>query len=277
MKKLLLLALASLWCGNVAAALNPISSTVCNGCSDWAMLDAAARKASKGTVYVFNATNNKARKYSVQTEIISLKPYWAETWADEVAIETDVKSAFNKLVTTQNGILQGGTIVLPPTFPIRSVAGAMLEPGSTATRVSDYLGTQPGYKELELSVSALLLSWVKRNIPFVNLSDVVKITKIVVEFADGSTMEYEIYFSVNAVTGAANMEVKPAGNARLDNGTPAPTGALGFNGFSANNAGGALHEWLMWAAFNGVKTVGTGTYVTCSITSGAIICVLRSY
>jgi len=275
-KKLFLLALASLWCGHAAAATY---SVPCNGCSEDAMLQAASRATTKGIVYVFNAPNNKSRKYTVQTEIISLRPYWAFTWAEELPVESDVKSAFSKFVTVQNAFEEEESILLPPDFPIRSVAGAMLDPGAATVRITDFVRNQPAFKDLSLTVTALVTAILKKNIPFLNISDYLKVTKLIVEFADGSTMEFDVFFSNNVLSGQAVLELKIIGNARMEDGSPAPTSSFGFRNFLYDDTGNAINEWVLWASSRGVpvydQAFGGGTSMTCTVEGTVISCIVH--
>lgn len=275
MKKLFLLALASLWCGQAVAA-NHVST--CYGCDIYGMYDAAARATTRGTVYVFDTSDSESRKFIVETEIISLKPYWAFTWGEEIAIETDVKSAFNKYVTTLNGLEENPNIPLPPDFPVRSVAGAMLDPGASTVRIVDFLRGMDEYKQLQVNLTTFFGSLLKRNVPLLNLSDFLKVTKVIIEFPDGSTADYELYFSLNAVNGTAALQLKYIGNARLEDGSPAPTTRYGFNGFAMDNGDMSLQEWILWANFNGIPvggtSVGATSYMSCTVQGSTIHCTL---
>ena len=275
MKKLFLLALASLWCGQAVAANH---FATCYRCDIYGMYDAAARATTKGTVYVFDKSDGEARKFTVDTEIISLKPYWAFTWGEEIPIETDVKSAFNKYVATLNGLEENPTIPLPPDFPVRSVAGAMLDQGATTVRIVDFLRGTDAYQQLQINLTAFLTSLLKRNVPFLNLSDFLKVTKLIIEFPDGSTADYELYFSNNAANATAALELKYLGNARLENGSPAPTTRYGFNGFAMDNRSQSLWEWIMWANYHGIPigstSVGASSYMSCTVQGSTIHCTL---
>lgn len=273
MRKLIAILAACLCTGQVTAATY---STICNACDEAGMYDAAARVTSKGTVYVFDATDGDARKFKVETEIISLSPYWAMTWGDPLPIETDVKSAFEKFSTVYQEIDPNETIVLPPDFPISSVAGALIDPGAATVRIVDHIRSLDAYARLEMNLTSLVLSLMKRNIPFFNLSDFLKFTKIIIEFPDGSKLEFELFFSSNAVNATANVELRIVGNARMPDGSPAPTTRYGFRNFSHQDTNHSVMDWVMWAQRNGITVTGAGgdlpTRMECEIIGSEIIC-----
>lgn len=273
MNRILFLVLAGLCFGQAQAS---VFTTVCNGCSESGMYQAASRATSSGTVYVFDAIDGDARKFRVSTEVISLRPYQAFTWGDELAIEGDVKNAFRDFADVQRGLGAEERIDLPADFPVRSVAGAMLDPNTTRMLIMDFLRQEQSYEQLSTQLTSLLAALLKRNIPFFNLSDIVKLTKIIVEFADGSSLEYEISYSINALSGAVEIELKIIGNARLSDGSPAPVSGFGFRNFHTTNVGQSVYEWVNWARQNGVLvtdfTGGRGTRMSCSISGSVIHC-----
>ncbi len=265
----LLLALST--AGPAEAATRAVA---CHGCSNSQMSSAAANALDQGTVYVFNASGAKVRKYSVVTEIIDTTPWTAWKQAFPTSVEAELKAAYEAFIEAREQLEGEDFIVLPPDFPVRSVGGAFLDPGNASTRIEDYLRELSLFAQMELELATTLAHLISGNVPFANLSSLIRAIRITVKFPDGSTLDYTVAFSVDAVTGEAQLEIEVFGNGRLENGQPAPTGTLGFNGATFYDRNGSLREWIMWARHLGLIVNGpaNGTTMTCQIIEDVIVC-----
>ena len=190
-------------------------------------------------------------------------------------IEPELSAAYADWIRDVNE-LQGETepIVLPPGFPIRSVAGALLDPPYASTSIEDYLRSLSLYRSLELNFATVIANLVRSNIPLADLSKLLKVVRITVEFPDGSTLDFGVSFSIDAVSGNAEMELESVGNARLENGQPAPTGPMGFAGRTFYDRNGSLAEWVLWAQHFNLVVSGAnkGTVMRCEISDNVIRC-----
>jgi len=164
MKNLIFTALL-LTLGSAGPATAGVHGAVCDGCSNAKMAAKATRTTSDGTVHVFNALGPIVRKYQVFTEVLDLSPYTAWTQAVSVKVESGLQNAFVDYVGSYNAVRGEGDIQLPPDFPVRSVAGALAEPGSTTTHIEQFLRSQNPFSQLQIDIGALATNILKRNIP----------------------------------------------------------------------------------------------------------------
>jgi hypothetical protein len=190
-----------------------------------------------------------------------------------MTVESGLQNAYGAYLDAGAEATEEGVVEVPGDFPIRSVAGALYAPVYTSSLLEDYFAELSFATTLELELTTILANLIRSNVPFADLKSIVRAIKITVRFPDGSTQDYEIGFSVNAVTGNAEMELQVYGNPRLENGHPAPTSSLAFNGLTLADNNGSLAEWILWARHLGLIVSGTkGTAMTCSIKGDVIYC-----
>lgn len=274
MKYAKMLVLAGL-VGVSGAALATTRAVTCDGCSPQQMSEKAAQALDRGTVWVFDATMARVGKYAVFTEVVDTLPYsiWKQAIAQDP--EPEIVDAWASWVTFRDTTQdESGPIQLPPGFPIRSVGGALLDPDFTSTHVEDFLRELNAFRQTELVLGTLISYLVRNNVPWVDLKSLLRTIKVTIVFPDGSSLDYSIAFSLDAISGEAIAELEPAGNARMANGQPAPTGRGGFDGFSVRDDNGSLQEWILWAQHLGLVVSGAsnGTTMTCAWSGDAIYC-----
>lgn len=268
-----------------ALSMNVMGSDVravtCHGCTNWQLSKAATKTVDSGVVYVFDAYSKRAHKFKVYTELFDGYPYGYFTQAVEVTAEWRVRNGWKLYVESVGELLEAGRIQLPGDFPVRSVAGALLDPAYSTTHIEDYLRQLSEYQQLAKNLSTLTLRLLQAKIPLLDVQLLVDDIILTVEFPDGSTQDYVAQISVNSLNLDAHMEVEPYGNARLEDGSPAPTSSLGFSGRTFNDNGGSLFEWMQYARSLGIS-IGSGgsggrTTMTCTVSDSVIICyVVRS-
>ena len=167
-----------------------------------------------------------------------------------------------------------GDLVLPPGFPVRSVGGALNDPNWSSTHIEDYLFELGTARQSELVLSILITHLVRANIPATDLSGLLTTLVITVVFPDGSQMDYAIHYNQNVLKGEAKMELTADGNARMPDGSPAPTSGGSFAGLTIHDHNGSLQEWILWARSLGliVSGPGNGTTMTCKVVGNEIHC-----
>jgi len=270
---LTLIVLLALCASSDAAAIT--RAVACDGCSATQMAARATATVSQGTVYVFDAASAVVGKYTVITEVVDTMPYSIWKQAIPQAVEQELASAWQGYVAGREGLEgQSGAYQLPADFPLHSVAGALYDPEFANTSIEDFLLSLDLFQQLNMDVSTLLIQVVRASIPMLDLKDLLKTIRITVRFPDGSTQDYSISVSIDAVTAQARTEVEPAGNARMANGLPAPSSRLGFNGVTVYDRNGSLREWVLWAEHLGLVVSGgrSGTYMHCEISGDEISC-----
>lgn len=275
MKTILILAVLCL-AGPFAAAAHASGRAVsCDGCSAQQMAARATATIERGTVYVFDARRTRVRKYAVVTEVIDTQPWSVWKQAIEQAVEPAVSEAWEEWAAFREDLSgDGGRFELGGDFPIRSVAGALLDPGHASTAIEDYLAGLSNFRQLELSLGALLSQLIRSNIPMADLQSLLKTLKITVVFPDGSTLDYALSFSIDVINGEARAELDATGNARLPNGQPAPTAGASFDGMRFDDRNGSLREWILLARQLGLVVSGPndGTSMTCTVSGDTIHC-----
>ncbi len=275
MKKLLLLAIVSFLfmfiSTNVTAA--EARATSCHGCTSLQMSTRATDVATLGMeiVYVFNQSSKSVKKYEVYTSREDGIPLTITKEAYEVVIEQGIKDTYRTFIT-QTIQAEQDTIIMPPDFPIRSSAGALLDPSFTYGTVSNYLGDlQGGWK---LSLKQLFIRLIAVNVPNVDFGAFVPSSfKLVIEFPDGSTMTFKIQFSYNLLTN--EVEVDPIAldlTATDQDGASIPRRPSNFAGRTFDNRAGGLNDWVDWARLRGLTVVGSGG----NSGSGTMSCFVKS-
>lgn len=269
---LTLLLLLALCTSSNAATTRAVA---CDGCSATQMAALATDTVNQGTVYVLDAVNAVVAKYTVITETVDTIPYSIWKQAMPQFVEPDLASAWRAYVASREGVEgQPGSYQLPPDFPIHSVAGALYDPEYTNTSIEDYLLSLNLFEQMNMDIGTLVIQVLRSNIPFVDLKDLLKTIKITVTFPDGTSQDYAVSVSIDAVTAQARTEVEPVGNARMPDGRPAPTSRLGFNGVTVYDRNGSLREWVLWAQQLGLFVSGgkSGVYMRCEIDGDEIRC-----
>ena len=249
----------------------------CDGCSSWQMGQAARQATSNGIVYVFNAHSGHVNKYQVFSEVVDQTPRTSWTSAVKLTTEGTLKRAYEDYLEAVAGMGFNGTIVLPPDFPVRSVAGALVDPVFTSTAIENYLMTLTEQQQLELTLAALASKVLDLNLPLVDLRSIIQAVTLRVEFPDGSWQDYTVDYSMNQGELRARTELSPHGNATAADGLPAPTSALGFRNRRFHDRGGSLIEWIALARLHGVRIGGgSGTTMECWIDGNEIYCVVST-
>lgn len=273
MKRLLLTAALAL-CSLDAGATSTVRAIVCDGCSKDTMAERAGEAVHEGTVYVFNHVGARVRKFEVAREILFVVPLTYTVEITPRRTDEALRAAFEDYVMDREDVEDQTVVELPGHFPIRSVAGALVDPAYSSTLIEDYLVQMDQFRRLEASTATLLTYLIRDSIPFVDIGGMLKKITINVTFPDGSSQDYEIYFSTDAISGEARLELEPHGNARMPNGQPVPESPYSFAGKTFWDRNGSLREWIQWASMNGLAVSGglLGTKMRCSISGSEIRC-----
>lgn len=259
----------------LAEASDQTRGVLCNGCSSAQTSARAASLVDNGTVYVFNYANSRVDKYRVFTEMVDTDPWTAWKQAVSVEVEPELAQAFAAWVAGLAAFDEvDAHIVLPGDFPIRSVAGALLDPGQATTAIESYLRELEMVEQVTLSLSAMLTHALRNAIPHVDFEKLVEVMRLTIEFPDGSTMDFEVSFSIDVMSENGQMELDSIGNARMEDGRAAPTTAYGFNGMTIRDRNGSLGEWILLARSLGLVVSGSsnGTHMRCEIADNVIHC-----
>lgn len=256
-----------------AQALAGAEIAVCDNCSASKMSRTATDTTNQGTVYVFDRERGTVRKYLVITEVLDLQPRTTWTEAVEQRAEKHLKRAFGDMIEARRSILDDGVIVLPPDFEVSSIAGVMLDPAYATTALESYLTQLNTLRQVQHMVNTLLGSIFKLNIGLVSFKDLFKAVVFVVEFPDGSSMDFELSISINAQDDAGRIELEPHGNAYTADGRAAPTTGSSFRGRTFHDHNGSLEEWILLARSLGLVVRGSsGTSMTCRVEGNVIVC-----
>ena len=259
------------------AVFSETRAVSCNGCSDRQMKQTAAKAANYGFVYVFNASARTVKKYRLATEVVDFRPYTTFTSAWKLPVETPLKNDWVEYLHAVENLVDpgfSGTIALPPDFPVRSVAGALIDPDSSTTAIEDFLLTLPEHHQLALTLNTLTSRALDLKLPLVDLRSVIRETTLTFEFPDGSTMDYSVDFTADQISLAARTELTPEGNARTADGSAAPRSAVAFRGRRFEDNGGSLIEWVSLARSYGIRVSGRGTSMECYVDNLDIHCVV---
>ncbi len=249
----------------------------CDGCSSWQMSQAARQATTNGIVYVFNGHSGRVDKYRVFSEMLDLYPPTSWTSAARLTTESQLKRAYADYLDAVAGLGFDGVVVLPGDFPVRSVAGALMDPDFASTAIENYLMTLTEQQQLELTLAALASKVLDLNLPIVDLRSIIKAVTLRVEFPDGSSQDYTVDYSMNQGELRSRTELTPHGNAMAADGLPAPTSALGFRNRRFHDNGGSLIEWIALAWSFGVRIGGSsGTTMECVVDGHTIYCVVSA-
>jgi hypothetical protein len=275
MKKLILLAALAALAMDVNAA--EIIGLNCDGCSERTRYDKAMRVIDDGTVYVFDAQRAQVHKYLVNTITFEGLPNGGFTNVEKVSVERQLSTAYRNMINSADSLLEEGRIVLPPDFPIRSVGGALLDPRYNTTLIEDYLQQMSLANQLENNLSTFLLRLLRLKIPGLTGNLLIDDIILTFEFPDGSTLDFALKATVNSLSGEARMEAEVHGNARLADGTPAPTSSLGFRNQSFNDDDGSLSEWIEYARSMGIPVYngnwgGGRARMECKVSGSRVVC-----
>ena len=266
------------------AALAEVRAVACSGCSEQQMQQLATLADTQGFVYVFNAGDRKVNKYRTETEILdapsgfrTIQPYTTFTTALKVETEPSLKSDWVQYLDALDNLGNlgaSGAIPLPADFPVRSVAGVLVDPAFATTAIEDYLLTLSEQHQLALTLNTLVSKALDLKLPVVDLRTIIKETTLTFEFPDGSTMDFSVHFSADQNTLVARTELTPVGNARMADGSPAPTSAINFRGRVINDHGGSLIEWIALARTFNIGISGQGTKMECYVDGSRIHCIV---
>jgi hypothetical protein len=248
---------------------------LCNGCSESRMASKASRATNQGIVYVFDANRSKTHKYEVFTEVIDQRPYTTWTQAISVTPEQAVRTAFKEFREASANLQSDEVVNLPPNFPIRSVAGYLVDPARGSTFIEDHIANLSAWSQRDVTFMNLAAQLTGRNIPVLDIGHLLDRLTITIVFPDGSSHDFFVDANVNAFSFSLRAELESRGNARMANGEPAPTAASSFIGGEFEDQGGSLNEWAEWARSLGAAIIGdpaTGTTMTCSVEGNVIRC-----
>lgn len=252
----------------------------CSGCSEAQMNFAARSTTESGIVYVFNDRYRTVNKYQVFSETLGTWPGTSWTTAVKVATEWRLKRDWRSWLEAVEALTEPGTIPLPVDFPVRSVAGVILDPAHATTSIEDFLMNLSGHEQAILSLNTLVGRLTRLKLPIVDLRDIVRTITLRFEFPDGSTMDFSVEFSLNQISLRARTELTPEGNARLADGSAAPSSAIAFRNLEFEDNGGSLIEWIELARSYDVtiRNNGSGlpTTMQCWIESSDIHCIVAT-
>lgn len=263
--------------GNVLASVH---ATYCNGCNSVETSTAATNVANVGTdiIYVFNKAAKSVSKFQVNTYREDSRPFSILKEAYELNVEQDVKDAWSSYIQGVNAAA-GKHLVLPPDFPQRSSAGALMWPGAANQHILDYMLDLPFWQDLNMKANTYVSAAVAKSIPVIDLK--FDAYYIVVQFPDGSTQQYKITHMINIVDGYPYTHVSPIDNTATDqNGNSIPIHAGQLAGERFDNLAGSISEWIEYIRFLNVTINGETSpppaHVTCSYDdTGGVLCVAQ--
>lgn len=223
-----------------------------------------SKQVKKYLVYFDADDRESGRRYTVIKETV------------EVPVESGIKTRYTNFANHLNDT-SDDAFVLPPTHPIRSAAGAILDPNYATPLIEAFIGAQGSIQAMTIEITAVVETLLEKNVPFADISKLTTNPKIDVQFPDGSIQEYEVQFSPKIKPdGSVEMEIElvPTGQATDQMGVPIPTRPVNFNNFSANNAFGSLSDWIDWAQHNGVPVYGLPAGSKPSCQGDRMVCVV---
>ena len=252
----------------------------CNGCSEWQKEQAASRTTQRGKVTVFDNVQASVSRYNVFTEMLDFRPRTTWTSVYRTSVDSQLKAAWSSYLHSVRGVEHPGVVHLPDEFPMGSVAGALQDPSFTTTAIENHLLTLPNFQQLNNTAASLVSRALRLDLGIIDMKDILDAITIEVEFPDGSSMDYQIKFSMNQGTGLSRLEVEPYDNAMGPDGLPAPTSAIGFRNRTFEDRNGSLIEWIGLARSFGVRIIGpgsggTGTVMECRVSGNDVVCTVR--
>lgn len=271
----------ALWAAAWATpAATDTRGVACHGCTPDQMRSTASSASSGGTVYVFNLPNEQVRKYFVYFDVDeNSRRYRVTKVTEETPAEDELDRAWRDVVRSWKEADES-LVVLPPEFPIRSAAGALLDPGSAETAIEDHLS---GFSLRGLRVRTLTLFGSMFNYSIPVFSGLVGDLRIIIEFPDGSSIEAVVQMD-NMITADGRyeptLEITLFDDGRLPDGAPVPGYAPAFDGLDINDHHGSLWDWILWAREHGITVTGPGgqkvplcpTRMTCTFSGGSGTC-----
>ncbi len=256
-------------------------ATSCDGCT-YNQKKAAARNAiGSGIVYVFNAEATSVDKFRVYYDSLGDSVGRQSTKVvQRLDAETNIKTKYRQYIHAFDDFAElNNEITLPSLFPVKSVAGVHLDESFATSALESHLMNMNGFAEANLGLSAVIGLLLQKNIPVFDMGHIMKSVSITFIFPDGSRMDFNIAFSLNAGTGESRPELTPNGNAYMADGQPFPSHAVNVRDLRFDNTGGALFEWSHWVQELGIRLVnrhtgGNQPYMICSVDKGVLRCVL---
>ncbi|KAA9133442.1 hypothetical protein F3N42_03575 [Marinihelvus fidelis] len=251
----------------------------CDGCTYTTKANRAKQAVTEGYVYVFDALQIDVKKFRIYDQLLGDDPRGRTgKVAQRLDVEPKIRDPFHNFIESVNDIL-GERLVLPDTFDVRSVAGALYDPAYTTTLLESHMYQLESPQASVSWYSELLGNLLDRGIPYVDVTGVTKEFTMTVEFPDGSYMDFEFTYEMNHVNNDLSIEIEPAGNARLANGDPAPTSDSSFREQRFDDDYGALFEWQRWANALDVemrhrRALGNYSYMVCKVDQYRVVCTL---
>lgn len=263
-----------------APALADTRGVACHGCTADQMRSSAAAASSGGTVYVFNQPGERVGKYFVYFDVDeNARRYKVIKVAEESPVEPDLQDAWVDVSRAWQEA-DDATIVLPPEFPIRTVAGVLAGPNSSETAIEDHLAgaSWAGFRVRLLTFFGTMFN---HSIPV--FSQLVGNLRITIEFADGTTIEAVVQIDTQLTSDGGfepSFEIVKFDDPRMADGEPVPDRAIQFVGLTFYGEVPELWDWIDWARDRGVTVTGLSggalpncpTKMSCSIANSEIRC-----
>lgn len=252
---------------------------LCDGCEPAEMASVATQVTASGEVFVFNASDREVRRYQVTTSFEPIEgtspetgaKFRRETEATELEAPAGLATAYAELQASIEAFQASlADWALPDDFPIKTVAGAILDEGLFAGELSVVL-QRGALGDVDERTHALWQAWYRAELPVLLFRAVTYSGRSVrVPFADGSSTLVTIDFAYDLMgenwLGPVLEHLPSAGRTASDGAPPSMKTSAGWDGFEVTGSEAVLDEWVRAAMGAGVKIP-----VTIEITDGATL------
>ncbi len=230
--------------GSVQAGMTKVLR--CDGCSARSKEQRAQQALPMGTVHVFDGKRASVSSYRTFTEMVDDRPL--TVLKETIKIKTDPKlaSAWRSYVQSERSVNELGEFVLPDDFPVRSVAGVLTDPNYSTGVLQDWLAQMSLFERLMAQASNVLARLVTNvDIKVVDIQSIIAGTTFTIIFPDGSTMQFELNYYVDANTLKMHPNMQPVENsARTVDGRRVPGSRWAFAGRTFYGDRAAMLEWM---------------------------------
>ena len=218
----------------------------CDGCSARSKEQRAQQALPMGTVHVFDGKRASVSSYRTFTEMVDDRPL--TVLKETIKIKTDPKlaSAWRSYVQSERSVSRLGEIELPDDFPVRSVAGVLVDPNYASGEVQEFLAQMSALGKLWAHGNNVIMRLLHTvELPLVDIQTLFAGLTLAIVFPDGSSMNFELTYYQDAITGKLISNLVPVErSARTADGRPVPRSAYAFSGRTLYGDQAAMLEWM---------------------------------
>lgn len=239
------------WAEEVRAA-----AELCANCTPQQRAAKAVNQTDEGAVYIFDRPQGAVYKFIINTELVEEEPYTVVKSASVVEVEADLADSFRRIVEAEQAFTPED-FTLPPDFPIKTVAGALLDSVYLRGQLSFLFNNDKGFYYPPGALQEFWEAWQNRGLNPLLFGNFFNNRVLDVILADGSTVAVGVKTLWDLSSSKRSWTIERASHFKLADGEIPPTGrSYGWDGLVIEGDQNAMIDWTRWAMQNEIPIAG---------------------